>query len=261
MTEKPPLPNQQIKSSADRENWEAEFHINYIKPQIRNIIETATNYRMKLSETLAKNQKNNMIEDEINQTLVMDKQYRLENLPALWRWIRSVDFKSFHTYYLGELERSKNNYLFLSIFFKYVEQLKLLKHLLPIIKFVQILNSKLGYQLTRQKAREMTFRQFIEKESNYGENHEIFNGPKTSFDDFCKGWNTVLPFVKRYQCYELSREKPNMAYKLPVVFGLMEQKDAGNFLCAILDFLVGLQNKFLEEVMSIPPGTCRSLKF
>src|SRR5438034_5570183 len=52
-----------------------------------------------------------------------------------------------------------------------------------------------------------------------------------------------------------------MAYKLPVVFGLMEPKDAGIPLCAILDFLVNLQNKFLEEVMSIPPGTCRSLKF
>uniref|UniRef100_U9UDW4 Uncharacterized protein n=1 Tax=Rhizophagus irregularis (strain DAOM 181602 / DAOM 197198 / MUCL 43194) TaxID=747089 RepID=U9UDW4_RHIID len=41
----------------------------------------------------------------------------------------------------------------------------------------------------------------------------------------------------------------------------MEPKDTGILLCAILDFLVDLQNKFLEEVMSIPPGTCRSLKF
>ncbi|CAB4430398.1 unnamed protein product [Rhizophagus irregularis] len=87
MTEKPPLPNQQIKSSADRENWETEFHRNYIAPQIRNITETATNYRMKLNAALAKNPKKNVIEAEINQTLIMDKQYRVENLPALWRSI------------------------------------------------------------------------------------------------------------------------------------------------------------------------------
>jgi len=75
MTEKPPLPNQQIKSSADRENWETEFHRNYIAPQIRNITETAANYLMKLNAALAKNQRNNVIEGEINQTLIMDKQY------------------------------------------------------------------------------------------------------------------------------------------------------------------------------------------
>jgi hypothetical protein len=260
MTDKPPLPNQQIKSSADRENWETEFHRNYIAPQIRNITETATNYRMKLNAALVKNKKNNVIENKINQTLVMDKQYRVENLPALWRTIGSVNFNGFRAYYMSDTIRN-NDYPFLSVFFKYSQQLELLKHLLPIVKFVQILNSKLGYQLTRQKAREMTFRQFIEKESNGGENREIFYSLKTAFDDFCRGWNTVLPFVKRYQCYDLPREKPTMAYKLPVVFALMEPKNTGILLCAILDFLVNLQNKFLGEVMSIPPGTCRPLKF
>ncbi|PKY44128.1 hypothetical protein RhiirA4_541609, partial [Rhizophagus irregularis] len=261
MTEKPPLPNQQIKSSADRENWETEFHRNYIAPQIRNITETATNFRMKLNAALAKNQKNNVIEGEIDQTLIMDKQYQLENLPALWRTIGLVNFESFRAYYMSDLAKNRTNYPFLSIFFKYAGQLELLKHLLPIVKFVQVLNSKLVYQLTRQKARDVSFRQFIENQSNGGENREIFNVLKTAFDDFCNGWNTVLPFVKRYQCHELPREKPNMTYKLPVVFGLMEPKDAGILLCAILDFLADLQNKFLEEVMSIPPGICRSLKF
>ncbi|RGB29598.1 hypothetical protein C1646_713138, partial [Rhizophagus diaphanus] len=191
----------------------------------------------------------------------MDKQYRLENLPALWRTIGLVSFKSFRAYYMCDLANNRTNYPFLSIFFKYAGQLELLNHLLPIVKFVQVLNSKLGYQLTRQKAKEMSFRQFVEDQSNGGENREIFDGLRTAFDDFCKGWNRVLPFVNRYQCHELPSEKPNMAYNLPIVFGLMEPKDTGILLCAILDFLVDLQNNFLEEVMLMPPGTCRSLKF
>jgi hypothetical protein len=260
MTEKPPLPNKQIRTSAERDNWETEFHKNYITPQIKNITETATNYRMQLNAALTKNQKNNLIEGEINQTLVMDKQYRIDNLPSLWRTIGLISFDSFRAYYMSDLTRI-NDYPFLSIFLKYSEQLELLKHLLPIVKFVQILNSKLGYQLTRQQARDLTFRQFIEKESEYGNNREIFDSLKNAFDDFKLGWNTVIPIVERYQCHPLPNNKPNMGYELPVVFGLMEAKDAGIYLCAILDYLVNLQNNFLKEVIAIPPGTCRSLKF
>ncbi|PKY15764.1 hypothetical protein RhiirB3_428014 [Rhizophagus irregularis] len=228
MMEKP-LPNQQVTSSAEREKWETEFN-NYITPLIKNINETATNYRTKLSEALSKNQKGYLIESEINQTLVMDQRYRSENLPNLWRTIGMIE-------------------------------LELLKHLLPIIKFVQILHSKLGYQLTRQTAREMTFRQFIYKESNGGDDDEIFNSLKTAFDDFKFGWNTVISLVNQYQCHELPDDKPAMRDDSPVVFGLVEQKDSGIYLCAILYHLVNIQNKFLQEIIEIPPGTCKSLKF
>ncbi|CAB4488333.1 unnamed protein product [Rhizophagus irregularis] len=260
MMEKP-LPNQQINTSAERTNWETMFHNNYIAPLTKNINETATNYRMKLDEALTKNKKGNLIECEINQTLVMDKQYRSENLPNLWRTIGIINFDSFRAYYMSDLTRRNDDHPFLSVFFKHSKQIELLKHLLPIVKFVQILNAKLGYQLTRQTAKDMNFRQFIEKESNDGRNEEIFNNLNTAFNDFKLGWNTVIPFVNRYQCHELPNEKPVMGYSLPVIFGLVEPKDAGIFLCAILDYLVDLQNQFLQEVIVIPPGTCKSLKF
>src|SRR3954471_13096261 len=133
MTEKP-LPNQQIKSSVERDNWETEFHRNYIAPLIKNITETAANYRMKLNTALAKIQKNNVFEGEINQTLIMDKQYRSENLPTLWRSIGTINFDSFRAYYMSDLAKNKPSYPFLSVFFKYAGHLELLKHLLPIAK-------------------------------------------------------------------------------------------------------------------------------
>ncbi|POG74253.1 hypothetical protein GLOIN_2v1577211, partial [Rhizophagus irregularis DAOM 181602=DAOM 197198] len=260
MMENPPLPNQQTNTSAERMNWETVFHNNYVTPQTKNVNETAANYRMKLNEALTKNKKINLIECEINQTLVMDEQYRSEKLPNLWRTIGIINFDSFRAYYMSDLTRN-NDYPFLNIFFKHSKQIELLKHLLPIVKFVQILNAKLGYQLTRQTAKDMNFRQFIEKESNGGENDEIFNSLNTAFNDFKLGWNTVMPFVKRYQCHELPNDKPTMGYNLPVIFGLLEQKDAGIFLCAILYHLIEIQNRFLQEVIEIPPGTCKSLKF
>ena len=103
----------------------------------------------------------------------------------------------------------------------------------------------------------MTFRDFLEKESN-GENREIFN---SAFEDFKDGWNKVMPNVKRYQCHELPNDKPIIDSECQIVLGLMEQKDAGIFLCAILFYLVEIQNNFLQEVMAILPGTCKSLKF
>ncbi|GES90916.1 hypothetical protein GLOIN_2v1785271 [Rhizophagus clarus] len=258
MIEKP-LSNQQVTTSAEREKWETEF-TNYITPLIKNITETATNYRMKLSEALNKNQKGSLIENEINQTLVMDQRYRSENLPNLWRTIGTISFDGFRAYYMSDTTRN-SNFPFLSVFFKYSQQLKLLKHLLPIVKFVQILHSKLGYQLTRQDAGEMSFIKFINRESNDGNNEEVFNNLKTAFDGFKLGWNTVISSVDRYQCHELPDDKPVIGDDSPVVFGLVEQKDSGIFLCAILYYLINIQNKFLQEVIEIPPGTCKSLKF
>ncbi|CAB4437490.1 unnamed protein product [Rhizophagus irregularis] len=258
MMERPPIPNQ--TTYPERINWETSFQDKYVTPLTKNITETATNYRMKLSKALTKNKKNNLIECEINQTLVMDKQYRNETLPNLWRTIGIINFDSFRAYYMSDLTR-RNDYPFLSVFFKYSKQIELLKHLLPIVKFAQLLNNRLRYQLTRQTAKDMSFRQFIEKESNDGRNEEIFNNLKTAFNDFKLGWNTVIPFVNRYQCHELPNDKPKMGHSLPVIFGLLEQKDAGIFLCAILYHLIEIQNRFLQEVIEIPPGTCKSLKF
>ncbi|RIA88898.1 hypothetical protein C1645_877066 [Glomus cerebriforme] len=51
-----------------------------------------------------------------------------------------------------------------------------------------------------------------------------------------------------------------MSLELPVIFGLIEQKDTGIYLCAILDFLIKLHNEFLDDIAKIPIGKCESLK-
>ena len=51
-----------------------------------------------------------------------------------------------------------------------------------------------------------------------------------------------------------------MNLECPVIYGLIEQKDMGIYLCAILEFLIKLHNEFLDDVFAIPVGKCKSLK-
>ncbi|PKC52468.1 hypothetical protein RhiirA1_481425 [Rhizophagus irregularis] len=52
-----------------------------------------------------------------------------------------------------------------------------------------------------------------------------------------------------------------MTLDLPVIFGLVEQKDSGIYLYAIVEFLIKLHNEFLNNVMTIPIEKCKSLNF
>src|SRR6266498_1737912 len=105
----------------------------------------------------------------------------------------------------------------------------------------------------------MKFHEFIEKESaNNEENANL----KFLFEEFASGWNSVMDYFVQYQ--ELVYNKSNkqvMNLELPIIYGLIEQKDAGVHLYTILDFLIKLHNEFLDNVIAIPFGKCKCLKF
>ncbi|PKC00366.1 hypothetical protein RhiirA5_459097 [Rhizophagus irregularis] len=172
-------------------------------------------------------------------------------LPKLWKPVRKVDFKDLYTFYIANL----NEYPFLSLFFKHYNRLKLIKYLYPIIRFVKILNSKLEYHLTREAAQIMSFHEFIKKESV--DEKEYIN-LKSLFEEFAFGWNSVISHINQYQS---EVDKPFMTLDLPVIFGLVEQKDGGVYLCAIVEFLIKLHNEFLNDVMVIPIEKCKSFNF
>ncbi|CAG8756193.1 14713_t:CDS:1, partial [Acaulospora morrowiae] len=145
---------------------------------------------------------------------------------------------------------------FLSVYFKHERKLPRIKHLWPIVKFVQFLSSRLSYRLSRKEAQTQSFREFFDKLSN----DDSVNTMIDAFKKFEEAWNAVIEGVDRYQCHDL-KEKPKMSMDRRLIMGLVEPKDDGVYLCAIIEHLVSLQNEFLQEVMLIPPGTCRSLKF
>jgi hypothetical protein len=177
-----------------------------------------------------------------------------------WGLIRKVNFEDFCTFYnnIFKYNLNNNNYPYLLVYTRHFEKLKLIKHLYPIVKFVKILNSKLEYHKSRKSAQMMTFHEFIEEESE--DNTVNGNYIKSLFEEFALGWNSVINYIDQYQSKELSNE-PFMNLKCSVIYGLIEQKDAGIYLCAILEFLIKMHNEFLDDVFSIPIEQCKSFKF
>ncbi|PKB95996.1 hypothetical protein RhiirA5_472770 [Rhizophagus irregularis] len=125
------------------------------------------------------------------------------------------------------------------------------------IRFVKILSFKLEYHLTKKTAQIMTFHEFIKKES--ADDNEYVN-LKSLFEEFAISWNSIISHIDQYQSEELLN-KPHMNLELPVIFGLVEQKNNGIYLCAILDFLIKLHNEFLDDIINIPIEECKSLNF
>ncbi|CAG8541918.1 7651_t:CDS:2, partial [Acaulospora colombiana] len=123
------------------------------------------------------------------------------------------------------------------------------------------IETEINEVMKRQEARSLSFRNFITKECNDDNSGESRRLLDTAFMAFTDAWNALIPHVKRYKCQTLHKALPKMTENLPVVYGLVEPVDESVYLCAILDFLVQLQNNFLKDVIEISPGKCQSLKF
>ncbi|CAJ0628335.1 12323_t:CDS:10 [Entrophospora sp. SA101] len=259
LTKKIPDGASLIKTPAQRDEWEMQFSKNYVEPSTKIFNKSIANFYRELNEASKKaNGNDSLIESEINQTIEMDKNYMMKHLPRLWRTIGTINFESFRAYYFADQFKNSKTYPVLFVFFKHSEKLTQIKHLFSIIKFVEIMTSRLEYRISRQKAREMTFRNFINNESNGGVIQETYKMLEDAFNEFSLAWNAVSEQVKIYRCEEFKSGIPKINLDCPIVFGLVEEKDTGIYICAIINYLVRLQNDFLQEIMVTPS---ESLKF
>ncbi|CAG8523422.1 10645_t:CDS:10, partial [Racocetra fulgida] len=263
MVNNPPTQHNQIlNTAASRNGWEKMFSQTYVIPKIRSVTEATTNFRTQLDQAIRNAQvTSNILEGEINQTLPMDEGYCRDYLPRIFRSIAKTSFESFRAYYNRDIKYNTQAFPLLDIYFKHYEKLPHIKNLYPIVKFVQMLASRFEYRLTRKEASQLTFKDFIEGQSSNGQLQETYESLSLAFNDFANAWNETIDHVTRYQCHPLPDEKPYIDINSNIVFGLMEGRDTGIYLCAILEYLITLQNNFLQEVMTIPGGSCPSLNF
>ncbi|KAF0485179.1 e3 ubiquitin-protein ligase [Gigaspora margarita] len=257
MTQQPLQQPARLTTSIERETWEVQFSQKYILPLTKNVMGTATDFSMLLETNITNAQQK--AKAEVNEIMKLNDQYRENYLPRLWRLVGDANINNFQAYYLNNAEHIKA-YPFLAIFLKHENNLRLINNLLPIVKFVQILSTSLSYRIERQEARKMTFRQFILNESDSDGTGETRRTLDKVFVNFADSWNQMIPYINRFQCHTLP-QMPKMHDNIPIVFGLLEPVNESMFLCAIIDFLVQLQNTFLNEVIEIPSKTCQSLKF
>ncbi|CAG8494132.1 12597_t:CDS:10, partial [Racocetra fulgida] len=247
-------------TSVARQQWETNFARNYVTPLINNVTQTIRDFSTSLRNAMtAAEVSSNILDTEISQTLDMSPQHCKEYLPGLWRTLGTVCYESLNAYYSRDMHHNVQAFPFLAVYFKHEKNLSQIKHLYPIVNFVKILHSNLAYRLQREKAVSYTFKEFIDESKNEAmfDTRMTLN---TAFEEFANAWNSVIDNVTRYQCHELPRH-PQITINDSVTFGLMEARDSGVFLCAIIDYLVDLHNNFLEDVIAIPERSCLSLKF
>jgi hypothetical protein len=68
------------------------------------------------------------------------------------------------------------------------------------------------------------------------------------FPDFAKAWNVMRLKVTAFECTEFKQGIPEMNANASIGLCLVESRDLGIYLAAILDHLRTIQNTFLGEV-------------
>ncbi|CAJ0901056.1 6354_t:CDS:10 [Entrophospora sp. SA101] len=251
-----------IENPRQREDWETSFAKKYIIPFTKNAMESTTQFRFLLDESMNKGSFESKIVEEVDQTSSsMDKKYHKSHLPKLWRYISESSFDNFRAYYCGILEQPvTKSYPFLTIFFKHHKKLNMVKHLSAIIKFVKILSSRLGYRITRLTANNMSFKEYMVSETKRNIEPQELEMFKNLFRDFSASWNQVIKEAAKNDDKQLVNI-PGMNMEKPIIFGLIDPKDDGSFVHGIVKYLVEIQNSFLRDVLTIPVGKCESIKF
>ncbi|CAG8447585.1 8222_t:CDS:10, partial [Acaulospora morrowiae] len=246
MAENPITTFVRLDTMEKRRLWEREFTRRYITFQVINAHNTATEF-----QKLVKNVQHKL-ESEINETLRNEESH--DNFcPKIWRRTTEASFENLRAY-CARYQNFAIEFPFLSLFFEYEERLSLLKNLLPIVNFVRILSSKLSFRLKREDTLHFTFNRFLDNEGPSTGNF------KKAFENFSKAWNLIRNHITRYKCQEFIKPMPEMNGDISVSYALVEQENESLYICGAIEYLVNLQNLFLQQVLTIKPD-CSSLRF
>ncbi|CAG8640304.1 3621_t:CDS:1 [Acaulospora morrowiae] len=241
MAENPITSIVRLDTMEKRRLWECEFTQRYITSQVINAHGTATEFQKVVRNVQHK------LEREINETLG-DKDCHDNFYPRIWRRTTEASFENLRAY-CARYQNFAIEFPILSLFFEYEERLSLLKNLLPIVKFVRILSSKLSFRLKREDTLHFTFNRFLDNEGPSTRNF------KKDFENFSNAWNLIRPHITRYKCQEFIKSMPEMNGNISVSYALVEQENESLYICGAIEYLVNLQNLFLQRVSTIKP--CR----
>lgn len=156
-------------------------------------------------------------------------------------------FQKFQATYMQD-ESRRREYPIVERFFVHMERLREMKHLLGLLRFSQAVHEQLGSKITRPEAATITVGEYLNALT--GKDRHI----QESFPAFARAWNVMRLKVTAFECTEFKQGIPEMNEGARIGFCLVESRDLGIYLAAILDHLRTIQNGFLDDVAAAPQG-------
>nr|XP_024402110.1 uncharacterized protein LOC112295119 isoform X3 [Physcomitrium patens] len=160
------------------------------------------------------------------------------------RTITLPDLKNFEAMYLQD-EARQIKYPIIQRFFAHMSRLSEMKQLLGLLPFTKAVNEQLWSKITRPEASSISIGQYL---SGLGDNDQHI---RKYFPEFARAWNVMRFKVEAFECTQFKQGIPVMNLDSSVGFCLVEPRDLGIYLAAILDYLRAIQNRFLDEVMAL----------
>ncbi|KAG0610191.1 hypothetical protein M758_7G045200 [Ceratodon purpureus] len=164
---------------------------------------------------------------------------------AFTRILVLPNFKNYQAMYMQDETRRKD-YPIVGKFFEHMERLSEMKHLMGLVRFSKAVHEQLCSKVTRPEAASRTVGEYLSSLTDVKDRHI-----QKWFPDFAKAWNVMRLKVTAFECTEFKKGIPEMNVDASIGFCLVESRDLGIYLAAILDHLRTIQNTFLGEVAAI----------
>ncbi|KAH7279889.1 hypothetical protein KP509_37G042500 [Ceratopteris richardii] len=158
-------------------------------------------------------------------------------LESSFRITVKPSFSQYRAYYLQKKQLS-SEFPCINAVLVHAKHLKELRFLLPLIEFSRELHHLIGHKITRQEATSTSIQDILSHQCDLSGRYDTFEA----------SWNAIRHLVKGYECHEFIEPVPPMHKLQPIGLCLLEKKDQGIYLTAILDFLRTCQNAFLEDI-------------
>ncbi|RUS21992.1 hypothetical protein BC937DRAFT_90712 [Endogone sp. FLAS-F59071] len=231
--------NAGLQTAELRDQWERAFDRHCVLPVTRDVHQKSVEFAQRIRFAVEPSPLD-IVMNELE--AFMSQEYIETHHPRLWRRIDLASFDGLIAYYWSDpVHQEKHR--FLSIFFQHQERLGRIQYLIPIIKFVGIVSARLAHRLKRQEARSLTFRLFIEQQHD---NQAL----EANFDQFAYAWNSIRSHITGYQCHDFE-SIPMIDREMPITFAILREEDESIYMLAVLDYLVNIQNDFLNETNNV----------
>lgn len=215
-----------LQTSSQRDAWEKKF-ADFV--QCQQMDEVITKY-------LQAHNRNNLMNDVIMErhsclTEPIEIHFRLTTRPSL---------ENYRPLFMQDTRRMETH-PFIACTLAHVEELQSLSNVQPIVEFCKALQKTLGHKITRHVAVVTAVGVFLTKRRDLVHLYERFE----------KCWNSLRLQVRGYECHEFKEPVPKMDRDQPIAMCLLEERDQGIYLAAMLELLRTRQNRFLEDIQAV----------